>query len=86
MATESTSEVTGDEPQPEVIEVENTAVELDVAVVDEALGEGEQPIIEEPEKEDDAASAPAPRRRRRTTYRSRKRPLPTRVTDLKNLW
>ena len=67
------NEVGGNEPQPDV---ENTAVEMEVAVVTAIPGEGEQPDIVEPvAQSNEEGEAPAtPRRRRRTTYRSRKRP------------
>ncbi|WP_319532774.1 DUF4167 domain-containing protein [uncultured Cohaesibacter sp.] len=74
-------EITGDEPQPDV-EFENTAVEMEVAVIEDYSDDTPQPDVsskssddedDDTSSNDEAASAPAPRRRRRTTYRSRKR-------------
>nr|WP_321460826.1 DUF4167 domain-containing protein [uncultured Cohaesibacter sp.] len=76
----SQQEITGDEPQPDISAFENTAVEMDVAVID--TSDEEAPA--EPVKRRRAPKASseteeegndgAPRRRRRTTYRARKRP------------
>lgn len=62
--------------QPVVADIEDTAVEMEVAAVAEVPGSGDQPDVEPPAAvvEDEVAAAAAPRRRRRTTYRSRKRP------------
>ena len=68
------TEITGDEPQPEIVEIENTAVEMEVAVVEDVSSEGEQPSVDAPSDDKDDEETAQPRRRRRTTYRSRKRP------------
>nr|WP_319514341.1 DUF4167 domain-containing protein [uncultured Cohaesibacter sp.] len=75
-------EITGDEPQPEISGFENTAVEMEVAVVEKS---DDEPQPEEKPKRkrtpkaaadgDEDGKDGAPRRRRRTTYRSRKRPV-----------
>ncbi|WP_316862817.1 DUF4167 domain-containing protein [uncultured Cohaesibacter sp.] len=77
------TEISGDEPQAEVSGFENTAMEMDVAVVDglsdddDASSESSSPSEASSGDGDDEGKAPAaPRRRRRTTYRSRKRPAP----------
>lgn len=66
--------ITGEEPQPDVALVENTASELDVVNFKPIPGEGDQPDIEDKsESTDEDGQATPARRRRRTTYRSRKR-------------
>nr|WP_321455870.1 DUF4167 domain-containing protein [uncultured Cohaesibacter sp.] len=84
-------EITGDEPQPDVGDFANTAVEMEVAVLDETSEDAPaKPAAKRRAKVADAdasnesddgdeAKAPAQRRRRRTTYRSRKR-----TTDAEN--
>ncbi|WP_321336120.1 DUF4167 domain-containing protein [uncultured Cohaesibacter sp.] len=75
-------EITGDEPQPEISGFENTAVEMEVAVIEKPEEEEQQPEEKPKRKRTPKAAADteedgkdgAPRRRRRTTYRSRKRP------------
>ncbi|WP_119309866.1 DUF4167 domain-containing protein [Cohaesibacter haloalkalitolerans] len=75
----SMSEITGDEPQPDINGFEDTAVEMEVAVFDpqqdddgDDSDQPDIPVVAESDKEDDGKAAP--RRRRRTTYRSRKKP------------
>ena len=71
-AAASNGDITGDEPQPEVGDMGSTAIEMDVAVIEEVAGAGEQPAVTSDAETEEAAAAP-PRRRRRTTYRPRKR-------------